>query len=286
MCATLLLLDLLLTSPRPHSKLSAPLSSHSASSRTMDLSTTSSTYKAQHSLDQLTQSIRNANNLKAILQLSPQSETIIRTGPSLNWVRLPATSLVKERYNSSFQQQLRVRYRVSHLAIVPALTNITSEQVFLFSYPLTTCSIYWSALRGLEKLHMDTKFVFRDRGLSNLYQHDQKLSDQLLPLLLHNARAHLSWASANTKRNVTTNDNANCHFRHLPVLATNTPCTINTAHTQRRNDDAQRRLRPRSVFSTNTKRKVPHRQCTAAHRRTLPPSAKSPTVPVFIPLLW
>mgnify|MGYP007024282925 CR=1 FL=1 len=96
MCTTLLLLDLLLTSPRPHSKLSAPLSPHSASSRTMDLSTTSSTYKAQHSLDQLTQSIRNANNLKAILQLSPQSETIIRTGPSLNLVRQPATSSEKQ----------------------------------------------------------------------------------------------------------------------------------------------------------------------------------------------
>ena len=79
-------------------------------------------------------------------------------------------------------------YRVSHLAIVPALTNITSEQVFLFSYPLTTCSIFWSALRGLEKLHMESTLVFRDRGLSNLYQNDQKLSGQLLPLLLHNAR--------------------------------------------------------------------------------------------------
>ena len=235
LCCLLLLLDLLLTSPRPHSNLSAPPSPHSASSRTMDLSTTSSTYKAQHSLDQLTQSIRDANNLKAILQLSPQSETIIRTGPSLNWVRLPATSTKKERYNSSFRQHHRVANdRVSHLAIVPALTNITSEQVFLFSYPLTTCSIYWSALRGLEKLHMDSTFVFRDRGLSNLY---------------HNRRISSS-----------------------PSSPTPTPFP-NTMHG------------PTSI-GLPQKRKVPHRQCTAAHRRTLPPSAKTPTVPVFIPLLW
>ena len=218
--------------PRPHSKLSAPLSPHSASTRTMDLSTTSSTYKAQHSLDQLSQ-YQEREQLEATLQLSPQSETIIRTGPSLNWVRQPATSSEKQILPAASYSSTRKGVELGHR---PCSNKNTSEQVFLFSYPLTTCSIYWSALRGLEKLHMDSTFVFRDRGLSNLYHNRQNLFLSIQPhtysFLNHNARAHLHWASANRKR------------------------------------------------------KVPHRQCTAAHRRTLLPSAKKITVPVFIPLPW
>lgn len=232
MCTNLLLLDLLLTSPRPHSKLSAPLSPHSASTRTMDLSTTSPTYKAQHSLDLLSQ-YQEREQLEATLQLSPQSETIIRTGPSLNWVRQPATSSEKQILPAASYSSKRKGVAFGHR---PCSNKNTSKQVFLYRNPLTTCSIYWSALRGLEKLHMDSTFVFRDRGLSNLYHNRQNfffsIQTNTYSFPKHNARAHLHWASAKQKR------------------------------------------------------KVPHRQCTAAHRRTLPPSAKSPTVPVFIPLLW
>lgn len=186
----------------------------------LDLSaSTTTSSQAQQSLDQLHQ-VRNANNLQTLLHLIPLSSRMCVD--LFTWNRLVLS--LSDSVRPSLCRQDPGTWSEASYELAHHLYTFSDHLIKFSSTAIPYGNPkHWSGLFGPRVAPLwiiprcETPWSLASYDIPSESLHP----DLHLPLLPLNARAHLHWASANTKT-----------------------------------------------------QSQPHRQCTAAHSRTLPPSAK------------